>query len=115
MQEVPTYWIVASFIYFCISIIWSIALIAGMVMLYKKTMPVLTEAKTQMNRVSTQAKAVAAKAASTADLVHAQTQNFIGNANSTGHLVTRQARTLGGALTGLLVAARVVNFVRKVI
>lgn len=114
MQQVPSYWIVASSIYFCISILWSVGLVIGMVLLYKKTMPVLTEARVQLRRVSNQAKSVAIKASNTADIVHAQTQNLIGNAHSAGNDVTRQARTVGAALTGVLVAARVVNFVRKV-
>jgi len=109
------YWVVASFIYFCVSILWSVGLIAGMIVLYKKTMPVLEEAKIQVRRVSNQAKVVAAKASNTADIVHAQTQHFLGNANSAGSLVTKQARTVGATLTALLVAARVVSFVRKVL
>jgi hypothetical protein len=114
MTAVPTYWVVASCIYFVISIVWSMALIGGMFMLYKKTMPVLTEAKVQVRRVSNQAKSIAAKASHTADIVHAQTQNLLGNAQSAGNQVTKQARTVGAALTGLLVAARVVSFVRRV-
>ena len=114
-MQVPMYWVVASFIYFCISIIWSAGLIAGMFMLYKKTMPVLEEARIQVRRVSNQAKSVAAKASNTADIVHAQTQHFIGNANSAGGMVTKQARTVGAALTALLVGARVVSFVRKML
>ena len=115
MTAVPTYWVVASFVYFCISIVWSVALSVGMLMVYKKTMPVLTEAKVQVRRVSNQAKTIAAKASNTADIVHAQTQNLLGNAQSAGNQVTKQARTVGAALTGLLIAARVVNFVRKML
>lgn len=114
MQEVPAYWIWASVIYFVISIIWSVALVAGMLMLYKKVMPVLTEARTQVKRVSNQAKGVAMKASNTANIVHVHTQNLLGNANSTGFQVTSKARSVGAALTGVLVAARVMNFVRKV-
>jgi hypothetical protein len=39
---------------------------------------------------------------------------LIGNANSAGGLVTQQARTIGAALTGILIAAKVVTFVRKI-
>ncbi len=114
MQEVPTYWVVASAIYFIISIIWSVVLVAGMLFLYKKVMPVLTEARSQVKRVSTQAKGVAMKASNTANIVHVHTQNLLGNANSAGFMVTSKARSVGAALTGVLVAARVMNFVRKV-
>ncbi len=114
MQEVPSSWIWASSIYFVVSIIWSVVLVVGMFILYKKVMPVLTEARTQVKRVSNQAKGIALKASSTANLVHVHTQNLIGNANSTGSQVTSKARSVGAALTGVLVAARVMNFVRKV-
>jgi hypothetical protein len=114
MTQVPDIWLWASGIYFVISIIWSVVLTAGMFLIYRKTMPILTETRTQINKVSTQAKSIAAKASNTAEIVHAQTQNLIGNAQSAGGMVTRQARTLGAALTGVLIAARVVNFVRKV-
>ena len=30
MQEVPTWWLVISFLYFLISIVWSVALVVGM-------------------------------------------------------------------------------------
>jgi hypothetical protein len=114
MQEVPTWWLVISFLYFLVSIIWSAVLVVGMFMLYKKVMPVLTEARTQVKRVSNQAKGVAMKASNTANIVHVHTQNLLGNANSTGFQVTSKARSIGAALTGVLVAARVMNFVRKV-
>jgi len=115
MIQVPTWWIWASGFYFAFSILWTIALSVGAWMLYNKTMPLVKEAQTQVRRVSEQARIVAAKASHTADIVHAQTQHLLGNAESTGNQVTRQARTVGAALTGLLVAVRVVNFVRKVI
>ena len=94
--------------------LWSIGLIVGLIIVWQKVMPIVTEAKTQVRRVTDQAKSVAAKVSNTADIVHAQTQNLIGNASSAGNQVTRQARTVGAALTGILVAARVINFVRKV-
>ncbi len=112
--EVPGWWIWFSGMYFVISVLWSIGLIVGLVVVWQKVMPIVTEAKTQVRRVTDQAKSVAAKVSSTADIVHAQTQNLLGNASSTGNMVTRQARTVGAALTGVLVAARVINFVRKV-
>jgi len=115
MIEVPTWWIWISGCFFILSIVWTVGLSVGAWMLYKKTMPLVNEAQTQVRRVSDQARVVAVKASQTADIVHAQTQNLLGNAQSTGNQVTRQARTVGAALTGLLVAARVVNFVRKVI
>jgi hypothetical protein len=114
MQEVPTWWVVISCIYFGVSIVWSVVLVVGMVKLYQKVMPVLTEARVQVKRVSNQAKGVALKASNTANIVHVHTQNLIGNANSTGFQVTSKARSVGAALTGLLVAARVMSFVRKV-
>ena len=114
MQEVPAPWIWASLLYFIISIVWSVVLVVGMILLYKKIMPVLTEARTQVKRVSNQAKGVAMKASNTANIVHVHTQNLLGNANSTGFQVTSKARSVGAALTGVLVAARVMNFVRKV-
>src|SRR5689334_8699558 len=111
-MEVPTWWVIFSGVYFIISILWSIGLCIGLWMVYGKVMPVISEARIQLRRVSKQAKSVAAKASNTADIVHAQTQNQLGNAQSAGNLVTRQARTVGAALTGLLVAARVINFLR---
>ena len=114
MTEVPIYWLWASGIYFVISILWSIILTVGMIVLVKKTIPILTEARMQVNRVSEQAKGIAAKASHTAELVQTQTRNLLGNAQSAGGMVTRQARTVGAALTGVLIASRVVSFVRKV-
>ncbi|HLV81041.1 MAG TPA: hypothetical protein VKT32_12205 [Chthonomonadaceae bacterium] len=96
-------------------IVWNGALIFVMWKLYSRAMPLIKETQLQVRRVSGQAKSIAAKASNTAEIVHAQTQNLLGNAQSAGSLVTRQARMIGAALTGLLVAARVVNFVRKVI
>ncbi|HLK55741.1 MAG TPA: hypothetical protein VKU00_04215 [Chthonomonadaceae bacterium] len=113
MTEVPTYWLWVSGIYFVISILWSIGLTVGMILLIKKTLPILTEARMQVNRIGGQAKSIAAKASNTASIVHAQTQNLLGNAQSAGSMVTRQAGAVGAALTGLLIASRVVNFVRK--
>ena len=113
MQQVPTWWVWASGIYFVISMLWSIGLIAGLFMVYQKVMPIIAESRIQVRRVTEKAKGIASKASSTAEIVHVQTQKFLGNANSAGHLVTQQARTIGAALTGVLIAARVVNFVRK--
>ena len=45
MQEVPAVWVWASCIYFVVSIIWSVVLVVGMVKLYQKVMPVLTEGR----------------------------------------------------------------------
>ncbi|HZT43636.1 MAG TPA: hypothetical protein VFA07_15835 [Chthonomonadaceae bacterium] len=113
--SVPEWWFWASFIFFILFLAWNILLgIAGW-QLYKKIMPLIKETQVQVRRVSGQAKSIAAKASNTAEIVHAQTQNLLGNAQSAGSLVTKQARMIGAALTGLLVAARVINFVRKVI
>lgn len=110
---VPVWWAWVSAIYFVVSTVFILGLCGALLFLYMKVTPVLKEAQIQVRRVSSQAKAVAAKASNTADIVHAQTQHFLGNAESAGNQVTRQARTVGAALTGLLVAARVVSFVRK--
>lgn len=115
MQQVPTWWVWVSSIYFIISILWSVGLIVGLFMVYQKVMPIIAESRIQVRRVTTQAKGIATKASSTAEIVHVQTQRFLGNANSAGNLVTQQARTIGAALTGVLIAARVVNFVRKIL
>jgi len=113
--DVPAWWLWASGIYFVISILWSVALIGGLLVVYKKAMPVLIEARTQAKRVTGQARAVAVKASNTADIVHAQTQHLLGNANRTGNQLTKQARSAGAALTVMLVAARVMNFVRRMV
>ncbi len=115
MIEVPNWWLWASGLYFVISIVWSAALIGGLLVVYKKAMPVLIEARTQAKRVSGQARSIAAKASNTADIVHAQTQHLLGNASKTGNQVTQQARSVGTALTVMLVAARVMNFARRMI
>jgi hypothetical protein len=115
MQQVPTWWVWVSGIYFIVSILWSIGLIAGMLMVYQKVMPIIAESRIQVRRVTDQARGIATKASSTAEIVHVQTQRFLGNANSAGSLVTQQARTIGAALTGILIAARVVSFVRKIL
>src|SRR5579859_6919752 len=111
MLQVPSWWIWFSGIYFALSILWTTALIGGIVWLYRKAMPVITEARIQIRRISNQARGVAVKASNTADIVHAQTQRLLGNAETTSSQVTRQARAVGAALTSLIVAARVVNFV----
>ena len=115
MIEVPGWWLWASGLYFIISIVWSASLVIGLFLVYKKAMPALNEARTQAKRVTGQARAIAAKASNTADIVHAQTQHLLGNANRTGNQVTRQARSVGTALTVVLVAARVMNFARRMI
>jgi len=115
MQQVPTWWVWFSGIYFIISILWSGGLVVGLFLAYKKVMPIISESRLQVRRVADQAKGIASKASNTAELVHVQTQKFLGNANSAGNLVTQQARTIGAALTGVLIAARVINFVRKMI
>jgi hypothetical protein len=84
-----------------------------MVMLYKKIMPVLSEARVQVKRVSGQAQNIAAKASSTAEFVHEKTQHFLGDAKIAGNTMTRQARTVGAALSAVLLAAQIVKFVRK--
>src|SRR5690348_7068595 len=112
MQQVPTWWVWVSGIYFIVSMLWSIGLIAGLFMVYQKVMPIIAESRIQVRRVTDQARGIATKASSTAEIVHVQTQRFLGNANSAGSLVTQQARTIGAALTGILIAARVVSFVR---
>ncbi len=114
MIQVPDWWVVLSGIYIIVSLIWTIVLCVGVYMLYRKTMPVLQEARTQIRRVSEQAKSVAIKASNTADIVHAQTQHLLGTAQSAGNQMTQSARAVGAAFTGLVVAARVINFVRKV-
>jgi len=115
MQQVPSWWIWFSGFYFVFSSIWTIALCIAAWMLYKKAMPIITEAQIQVRRVGNQARGVAIKASNTADIVHAQTQRLLGNAETTSSQVTQQARVVGAALTSLIVATRVVNFVRKVI
>lgn len=111
---VPTWWVWFSGVYFVVSMVWSVVLIVGLIMVYNKVMPLISEARIQVRRVTEQAKGIATKASNTADIVHVHTQNFLGNANSAGNLVTQQARNIGAALTGVLIAARVVNFVRKI-
>ena len=114
MTEVPCWWVWASGLYFVVSIMWSAVLVGGMVMLYKKVMPVLSEARLQVKRVSGQAQSIAAKASSTAELVHVKTQHFLGDAKIAGNSMTTQARTVGAALSAVVLAAQVVKFVRKV-
>lgn len=111
--NVPTWWLVLSGLYFLLTLVWTVGISLLLFVLYKKVMPLLDEGKAQARRVSNQAKSVAVKASNTVDIVHAQTQNLLGNADAAGTQVTRQARTVGAALTGVLVAARVVNFVRR--
>jgi hypothetical protein len=115
MLQVPVWWVYVSSIFFILSIVWTVALSCGVWIAYRRVMPLIKEAQTQVRRVSNQARTVATKASATADIVHAQTQHLLGNAESAGSMVTKQARTFGAALTGLLVAVRVVNFVRKII
>jgi hypothetical protein len=112
---IPEWWIYASGIYFIVSFVWSVVLCIGVFILYRKVMPLITETQTQVRRVSSQAKSIAAKASSTADIVHAQTQRLLGSAETASSRVTRQARTVGMGLTTLLVAARIVSFFRKVL
>jgi hypothetical protein len=112
---VPDWWVWLSAAYIIVSFLWMLGLCIGVWMLYQKTMPVLREARTQVRRVSEQAKSVAVKASNTADIVHAQTQHLLGNAQSAGNQMTQSARALGAAFTGIMVAARVVNFIRRVI
>lgn len=113
MVEVPGWWVWVSGLYFVFSIVWSMALIGGMFMLYKKAMPVLAEVQIQVRRVSDQARSIAAKASSTAETVHVQTQHLLGNAQIARNQMTKQARTVGAVLTSVLVASRVVNLVRR--
>ena len=115
MQQVPIWWVWISSLYFAISMLWSVGLVVGLVMVYRKVMPLVVESRVQVKRVTDRAKGIAAKASKTAELVHVNTQKFVGNANSAGSLVTQQARTIGAALTGVLIAARVVKFVRKML
>jgi hypothetical protein len=115
MQQVPSWWLWFSGLFFIFSILWNIALCIAAWQIYKKVMPIVTEAQIQVRRVGNQVRGVAVKASHTAEIVHAQTQRFLGNAETTSTQVTRQARAVGAALTSLIVAARVVNFVRKVI
>jgi hypothetical protein len=111
--SIPEWWIYASGIYFSVSILWSVCLCIGLFILYRKVMPLITETQTQVRRVSSQAKSIAAKASNTADIVHAQTQRLLGSAETASSRMTRQARTVGVGLTTLLVAARIVSFVRR--
>lgn len=113
MQPFPDWWIILSAIYIIMSLLWTIGLCVGVWIAYRKTMPVLQEARTQVRRVSGQAKSLAAKASNTADIVHSQAQHLLGTAQSAGNQMTQSARALGAGFTGLIVAARVVNFVRK--
>ena len=115
MTEVPGWWVWVSGLYFVVSIIWSAALVAGMIMLYKKAMPVISEARLQVKQVCGQAQSIAAKASSTAELVHVTTQHFLEDAQIAGNSMTRQARTVGATISALLVAGQVVKFVRKTI
>ena len=115
MLQVPLWWVYLSGLFFILSILWTGLLTAGVLLVYRRTLPLIKEAQTQVRRVSNQARMVATKASQTADIVHAQTQHLLGNAESAGSDVTKQARTVVAGLTGLLVAVRVVNFVRKII
>ena len=110
---IPTWWLVLSGLYFVLTLAWTVALTVIVVQVLKKVLPLVEEARVQVRRVSGQAKNVAAKASSTVDIVHAGTQSLLGNADAAGSQVTRQARAVGAALTGAMVAARVINFVRK--
>lgn len=114
MLQVPGWWVWASGVYFALSIVWTLGLCVGVWMLYSKVTPILTEAKVQLHRVSDQAKNIASRVSNTADSVHTQAQRLLGSADSAGSQVTRQARTVGAALTGILVAVRVIHFVRKI-
>lgn len=110
---IPTWWFFLSGLYFILTFVWTVVLTVLVVQVLRKVLPLVDEARVQVRRVSSQAKNVVAKASSTADIVHSQTQNMLGNANSAGNQVTQQARTVGAALTGVLVATRVIKFVRK--
>ena len=110
---IPTWWFYISGLYFILTLVWTIVLTVLVVQVLKKVLPLVDEARVQVRRVSSQAKNVAAKASSTADIVHAQTQHLLGNANSAGNQVAQQARTVGAALTGVMVATRIINMVRK--
>jgi CHASE3 domain sensor protein len=112
---VPAWWVWVSGIYFFLSIIWNIGLVFASIKVYQKVIPVIQESQIQVRRITNQAKSVAMRASNTADIVHAQTQHLLANADSAGSALTRQARTVGAALTGVLMAARVVNFVRRII
>ena len=92
MQQVPTWWVWVSAIYFIVSMLWSVGLIVGLLMIYQKVMPILAESRIQVRRVTDQAKGIASKASNTAEIVHVQTQKFLGNANSAGN-----GRVLGKA------------------
>jgi uncharacterized protein YybS (DUF2232 family) len=113
-MQVPPWWVYLSATYMIVSLVWTVGLCLGLLRLYRKTMPVLREAQVQLRRVSDQAKSVAIKASNTADIVHAQTQHLLGDARSTGTQMTQSARAFGATFTGLVIAGRVLSFVRKV-
>lgn len=113
-MQVPGWWIGITAVYFVLSIIWTAALVIALVVVYQKVMPLVQEVRTQVRKVSGQAKSMAGHAAHTVDVVHAQTQRLLGSAESAGGIATRQARAVGATVTGVLVAARVVNFVRRI-
>lgn len=110
----PTWWFILSGLYFVLSFIWTIALTILVVQVGRKVMPLVEETRIQVRRVSSQAKTVATKASNTADILHAQTQNLLGSANAATNQVTGQARNVGAALTGAMVATRVLSFLRKI-
>ena len=52
MQQVPTWWVWASGIYFVVSMVWSIILTVGLFMVYQKVMPIMAESRIQVRRVT---------------------------------------------------------------
>lgn len=115
MQQVPTWWIWFSGLYFVFSSLWTIGLCVAVWALYRKVMPILTEAQMQVHRIGDQARGVAARASNTAELVQKQTTQLLGTAETVSERVTQQARTVGVAVTVLLVAGRALKFVRKIV
>ena len=111
--EVPVWWLYASGIYFVLSLLWTIGLCVGLLIAYKKLVPLLKEGRTQMEKVTTQAKTVATKASNTASMVQTRTQGLIGNTKSAGSMVTKQAQTLGTLLTVAMVTAKAIRIVKK--
>lgn len=111
--SVPTWWLVLSGCYFILSFLWTTLLTILVIQLSRKVLPLVQETRTQVQRVSVQAKEIANKASNTAQIVHAQTQSLLGNANEATNQVTGQAKTVGAAFTGAMVATRIVGYLRK--
>ena len=108
----PGWWVILSGIFFAVGIAFTVLLIVGGLVAWRKVGPLIGELQQKVHSVGESTSRIAGRAETVVEMVQAKTATVLDGIEATSTAVTRRLSSAGGIVVAAYVAARVVSMMR---